>query len=67
MLVAPWALTTFGAATADAVAEAAAILRKLRRVERAGFDGFDMAFLSFEFPDGLGVHPFLITQLLTGV
>jgi len=44
MLITPWALTTFGAATADAVA--AATLRKLRRVGRAGFDDFDMAFPS---------------------
>src|SRR5262249_34698178 len=46
MLIAPWALTTFGAATADAVAVAAATLRKLRRVGRAILDDFDMAFLS---------------------
>jgi len=46
MLMTPWALTTFGAATADAVAVAAATLRKLRRVGRAILDDFDMAFLS---------------------
>lgn len=45
MVMTPWALTTFGAATADAVAAAA--LRKLRRVGRADFDDFDMAFLSY--------------------
>src|SRR6266436_222280 len=44
MLMTPWALTTFGAATADAVA--AATVRKLRRVGRADFDDFVMAFLS---------------------
>src|SRR6516225_4511567 len=43
MLMTPWALTTFGAATADA---AAATLRKLRRVGRTGFDDLVMAFLS---------------------
>ena len=42
MLMTPWALTTFGAAAADA---AAATLRKLRRVGRAGFDDLVMAFL----------------------
>jgi len=46
MLMTPWALATFGAATADAVAVAAATLRKLRRVGRTGFDDFVMAFLS---------------------
>src|SRR5262245_18654482 len=45
MLVTPWALTTLGAATAEA---AAATLRKLRRVGRAGFDDFVMAFLSLD-------------------
>jgi hypothetical protein len=43
-----WALATFGAATADADA-AAATLRKLRRVGRARFVDFDMAFLSLVF------------------
>jgi hypothetical protein len=41
-LTTPWALTTFGAATADAVAAAAAVLRKLRRVARTDFDCLDM-------------------------
>jgi hypothetical protein len=45
MLMGPWALTTPGAATADADAAAAATLRKLRRVGRARFVDFDMAFL----------------------
>jgi hypothetical protein len=45
MLITPWALTTFGAATAEAVAVAAAALRKLRRVARADFASFDMDFL----------------------
>jgi hypothetical protein len=45
MLITPWALATFGAATADAVAVAAATLRKLRRVGRADFDDLDMALL----------------------
>jgi hypothetical protein len=58
MLMTPWALTTFGAATADA---AAATLRKLRRVVRAGFDNFDMAFLSLP-PGRFGACPFLIKQ-----
>jgi hypothetical protein len=48
MLMTPWALATFGAATADADA-AAATLRKLRRVGRARFVDFDMAFLSLVF------------------
>jgi len=47
MLMTPWALTTLGAAIADALAVAAATLRKLRRVGRAGLVDFDMAFLSF--------------------
>ena len=60
MLITPWALTTFGAATADAVAVAAATLRKLRRVGRAGLDGFDIAFLSLDF--GWPCRPSLFDQ-----
>jgi len=58
MLMTPWALATFGAATADAVAVAAATLRKLRRVGRAGLDDFDMAFLSLRSRTALASHPF---------
>src|SRR6266566_5804788 len=65
MLMTPWALTTFGAATADAVAVAAATLRKLRRVGRAGLVDFDMAFLSLRSRTALAPHPFLIDKLLT--
>jgi hypothetical protein len=52
MLMAPWALTTVGVATADAEAAAAATLRKLRRVERARFGDFDMVvpLLNFYLP-----------------
>src|SRR6266851_2498925 len=60
ILITPWALTTFGAATADAVAVAAATLRKLRRVGRAGLDGFDIAFLSLDF--GWPCRPSLFDQ-----
>jgi hypothetical protein len=49
MPIGPWALTTPGAATADAEAAAAATLKKLRRVGRALFCHFDMAFPSLIF------------------
>jgi hypothetical protein len=60
MLMTPWALTTFGAATAEAVA--AATFRKLRRVGRPGFDGFVMAFLSLCSAAALAPADFLITK-----
>jgi hypothetical protein len=61
MLMTPWALTTFGAATAEAVA--AATLRKLRRVGRTGFDDFVMAFLSLFTSGGcLSACRIFITQ-----
>jgi hypothetical protein len=57
MLITPWALTTLGAATAEAVAAAAAAVRKLRRVARADFDCVDITFLSL-FLDGAAGRPF---------
>src|SRR5258707_15134726 len=64
MLMTPWALATFGAATADA---AAATLRKLRRVGRTGFDDFVMAFLSlYVRPAALAPADFInVTSLPT--
>jgi hypothetical protein len=68
MLMTPWALTTFGAATADAVAVAAATLRKLRRVGRTGFDDFVMAFLSlYVRPAALGPADFYQRYVFTNI
>ncbi len=64
MLMTPWALTTFGAATADA---AAATLRKLRRVGRTGFDDFVMAFLSLRSAAALAPADFYQHYIFTNI
>jgi hypothetical protein len=64
MLMTPWALETFGAATADA---AAATLRKLRRVGCTGFDDFVMAFLSLRSAAALAPADFYQHYVFTNI